>query len=83
SSLSKDREELEELLGRKEARERKKGVNLNTCPKIRRPVDDKCINFVIYEADESTLLLMKSYKIVDSKLRGFWSPIWMWSYLER
>jgi hypothetical protein len=45
--------------------------------------DDKCINFVIYEADESTLLLMKSYKIVDSKLRGFWSPIWMWSYLER
>ena len=44
SSLSKDREELEELLGRKEARERKKGVNLNTCPKIRRPVDDKCIN---------------------------------------
>jgi hypothetical protein len=44
SSLSKDREELEEILGRKNVKERKMDVILNTCPKIRRPVDDKCIN---------------------------------------
>ena len=44
SSFSKDRDELEDILGKKTPKEIKIGKNLNTCPKIRRPVDDKCIN---------------------------------------